>query len=229
MLPEWSAGTLAALLGWGTLVGLDLVSVPQGMLARPLVAGTMAGLLVGDLETGLRLGALIELFALDVMPVGASRYPDFGPPTVAVVAGAAGLPGSWHEMLGLWGALGLALAGVGAWSLVWLRQLNATAIRRAGAALLAGERTAPGRLQRGGLARDAGRSLGLTAIGLVAAAGLRAMPTLDLPTGAALTVVLVGAGIGAALHGAIRSAATTGRLQRLAVGLVFGAVIAGFA
>src|SRR5207249_3368452 len=31
------------LLLWGTLVGLDLVSVPQMMIARPLVAGPIAG------------------------------------------------------------------------------------------------------------------------------------------------------------------------------------------
>ena len=27
------------LVGWGTLVALDLVSVPQAMIARPIVAG----------------------------------------------------------------------------------------------------------------------------------------------------------------------------------------------
>jgi len=31
------------LLVWGTLVGLDLVSVPQAMIARPLVAGAVGG------------------------------------------------------------------------------------------------------------------------------------------------------------------------------------------
>ena len=34
----WSPGLAAALLAWGTLVGVDLVSVPQVMLSRPLVA-----------------------------------------------------------------------------------------------------------------------------------------------------------------------------------------------
>ena len=38
------------LLGWGTVVALDLVSVPQAMFARPLVAGTVAGLLAGDVD-----------------------------------------------------------------------------------------------------------------------------------------------------------------------------------
>ena len=54
---------------WGTLVGLDLVSVPQAMIARPVVAGAVAGWLAGDVEAGLRVGVLFELFALDVLPV----------------------------------------------------------------------------------------------------------------------------------------------------------------
>jgi mannose/fructose/N-acetylgalactosamine-specific phosphotransferase system component IIC len=49
---------LLPLLLWGTLVGLDLVSVPQMMIARPIVAGPVAGALLGDLATGLALGAV---------------------------------------------------------------------------------------------------------------------------------------------------------------------------
>ena len=48
--------TVAAARPWGTLVALDLVSVPQAMIARPLVAGAVAGWLVGDVEAGLRVG-----------------------------------------------------------------------------------------------------------------------------------------------------------------------------
>jgi len=40
--------TLLLLLAWGTVVALDLVSVPQAMYARPVVAGTVAGLIAGD-------------------------------------------------------------------------------------------------------------------------------------------------------------------------------------
>jgi len=46
-VPPYEGGAvLPALLGWGTLVGLDLVSFPQGLLSRPLVAATGAGLLL---------------------------------------------------------------------------------------------------------------------------------------------------------------------------------------
>jgi hypothetical protein len=83
---EFSPHVVLPLLLWGTLVGLDLVSVPQAMISRPVVAGTVAGALAGDVEAGLRVGILFELFALDVLPVGAVRYPDYGPATVSAAA-----------------------------------------------------------------------------------------------------------------------------------------------
>ena len=61
----------------GVLVGLDLVSVPQAMTSRPLVAARWRARL-GDPAAGLRLGAVLELFALETLPVGAARYPDWG-------------------------------------------------------------------------------------------------------------------------------------------------------
>jgi len=82
------------LLAWGTLVGLDLVSVPQAMIARPVVAGAVAGALLGDLPTGLRLGVIFELFQYDILPMGAVRYPEYGPATVAAVGAAHAAAGS---------------------------------------------------------------------------------------------------------------------------------------
>src|SRR5207245_10507248 len=41
---------LLGLLAWGTLVGLDLVSVPQRMIARPLVARPIAGAVLADVR-----------------------------------------------------------------------------------------------------------------------------------------------------------------------------------
>ncbi len=76
------------LLAWGTLVGLDLVSVPQMMIARPLVAGPIAGAMLGDVATGPQLGVLFELFQYDILPMGATRYPEYGPATVAAVSAA---------------------------------------------------------------------------------------------------------------------------------------------
>ncbi|HET9709508.1 MAG TPA: PTS sugar transporter subunit IIC, partial [Gemmatimonadales bacterium] len=88
---------IGLLLGWGTLVGVDLVSVGQLMIARPIVAGTIAGLLIGEVEAGIRLGLIFELFQFDILPFGAVRYPEYGPGTVAGVAAThlIGRPDAW--------------------------------------------------------------------------------------------------------------------------------------
>ena len=215
--------SVAALVLWGTLVGLDLVSVAQTMLARPLVAGAVSGLLLGDVEAGLRVGALIELFALDVLPVGAARYPDYGPPTVAATALAAGAP--WELTLGLAATVALIGAVIGGWSLQFVRRRNAASIQRASAALAAGESPTIRRLQYAGLARDALRSLLLTALVLAGAAGAALIP-LDRATAVALTVVNVGIGLAAALGGAIRSAGRGRRRAWLVGGLAVGTLLA---
>jgi mannose/fructose/N-acetylgalactosamine-specific phosphotransferase system component IIC len=49
----------------GGVLGLDVVSFPQAMISRPLVAATVAGALIGQAASGLLLGAALELIALD--------------------------------------------------------------------------------------------------------------------------------------------------------------------
>ncbi len=215
------APTLLGLLVWGTLVGLDLVSVAQSMIARPFVAGFVAGALLGDPAAGLRIGVLLELFALDVLPAGAARYPDYGPATVAAAVIVADAP--WELSLGLGATVALLLAVLGGWSLQWLRRANARAIQRHAAALAAGESGTIRRLQYGGVARDALRSALLTAVGLAAAVGARSL-ALDRRTAVALTLVVLGAGLAAALGGALRRAGTGARLRWLAAGLALGAL-----
>jgi mannose/fructose/N-acetylgalactosamine-specific phosphotransferase system component IIC len=226
-MSELSLSAALLLVGWGTLVALDLVSVPQAMIARPLVAGAVAGWIVSDLDTGLRLGVLFELFALDVLPVGAVRYPDYGPATVVATALAAGAP--WQFAIGLSAALGLVLAVLGGLSLQLVRRLNARAIQRRAAALAAGESPAIRRLQYGGLLRDAVRGAGLTALGLLAAWAIDTRVRLDGSTGLGLTLVAVGCALSAAAGGALRSAGRGARLRWLAAGAVVGLVLAALA
>jgi mannose/fructose/N-acetylgalactosamine-specific phosphotransferase system component IIC len=221
---EISAQVVLSLLVWGTLVGLDLVSVPQAMISRPLVAGTVAGWLVGDVEAGLRIGAVFELFALDVLPVGAVRYPDYGPATVAAVALGAGAP--WELSLGLSAALGLVLAVLGGWSLQIVRRWNARAIQRRAAALAAGESSAIRRLQYGALLRDAARGFILTLLGIVLASTIKDMVRLDRPTAVALTLVAIGSALAAAVNGAFRNSGRSARLKWLLAGAGLGILLA---
>ena len=73
-----SGAEIGLVLLWGTLVGLDLVTGPQTMIARPLVAGTVAGWLLGDAVGGFAVGAVLELCAVEIMPFGSARYADYG-------------------------------------------------------------------------------------------------------------------------------------------------------
>lgn len=85
---------LAILGGW---VATDSSSFAQFMVSRPIVAASLAGWIVGDPVSGAAVGVLLEAFNLNVLPVGAARYPEAGP--AAVVAGAVyplagGAPGA---------------------------------------------------------------------------------------------------------------------------------------
>src|SRR5437868_14827137 len=71
----------------GGLVGIDATSFAQTMVSRPFIAATAVGLLAGRPEEGAVLGAILELFALVILPVGAARYPESG--TAAAAATAA--------------------------------------------------------------------------------------------------------------------------------------------
>lgn len=212
---------VAALVVWAIVVGVDLVTAPQGLLSRPLVAAAVAGWLAGDVAAGLRIGVVLELFALDVLPVGASRYPDYGAAAVGAAVLAAGAD-RWAG-LGAGTALGLALAALGGWTLQWLRHANTRALQAHTAALAAGEISAIDRLQWTAMARDAGRSALLGVVAVVLA--LIARPVIADPSArhwALVAAVAVGAAVAATAGGAIRTAGRGARLGWLAAGAVLG-------
>ncbi len=210
------------LLLWGTVAGLDLASVLQGLFNRPLVAGMVAGAILGDPAGGLRIGAALELFALDVLPIGASRYPDYGAATVAAVALAAGRP--WPVGLGPAVLLGLLLAQLGGWSIVLHRRVTAGALRREMPAIDRGDAGAAIRVHQAGLLADLLRSAGLAAIGLTIAGVLSGGPLFDPATARVLTVVALAGGFVAAIGGALRRAGTARRIAWLGAGLALGAL-----
>jgi mannose/fructose/N-acetylgalactosamine-specific phosphotransferase system component IIC len=109
----------------GGLLGLDVVSFPQAMISRPLVAATCAGALVGNPLSGLLVGAALELVALDTLPFGASRYPEWG--SAAVVGGAIFATHTTHPTGAMEMAIvaSLATAWLGSWTMVKLRERNA--------------------------------------------------------------------------------------------------------
>jgi mannose/fructose/N-acetylgalactosamine-specific phosphotransferase system component IIC len=211
-----------ALLLWATIAGLDLASVLQGLFNRPLLAGAVAGVIIGDPETGLRTGAALELFALDVLPIGASRYADYGAATVAAVVLGSGQ--WWEASLGESVLLGLVLAYGGGWTVVLHRRLTMAVLRRAAPALDRGDPGVAVRVHLAGLLSDLVRSAALAGFGMTTAILLRSAPPLDFVTGRALTVVAVAGGFVAVIGGALRRAGTPRRMTWLAVGIGLGAV-----
>jgi PTS system mannose-specific IIC component len=152
----------------GGLLGLDVVGFPQAMISRPLVAATAAGALIGHSMSGMLIGAALELIALETLPFGAARYPEWG--SAATVGGVLyarhfGDPAGAMTMAVL---AAVATAWFGGWSMIQLRNANGRAAHRRQAALDAGARGTVISLQLGGLSADFLRGTLLTAIAYAA-------------------------------------------------------------
>lgn len=212
---------------WATVSGLDLASVLQGLLNRPLVAGAIAGVLIGDPPSGLAIGAALELFDLDVLPVGSSRYPDYGAATVAAVAYGVGTGQSWLLALGPAVLLGLVLGQLGGLAIVAHRRVNALALARWAPALDRGDPGVATRLHWIGLSSDSARCGLLAVVGLGAANLLLRLPRLDPATGEALTLVAIAGGFIALVGGALRRAGTPRRMIWLGGGMALGLLSLG--
>lgn len=123
MLP--GPGTLALLAGLGGAAALDGTSLGQLMVSRPIVAATLAGWAVGAPAQGALLGLFMEAMHLSVLPVGAARYPEGGPPAVAGAALFAGTAGGFAALLPV-----LLFCMVWEWvsgaTVGWLRHANSS-------------------------------------------------------------------------------------------------------
>jgi len=138
----------------GALLGLDVVSFPQVMVSRPIVAATLAGAFIGHPPAGLLIGVVLEMIALDTLPFGASRYPEWG--SAGVVGGALfaaqtpGMPGALPASL----LAALLTASISAWSMVVLRRLIASQLERTRDRIEEGSRDALLSLHLSGMSMD---------------------------------------------------------------------------
>jgi PTS system mannose-specific IIC component len=152
----------------GAIVGLDVVSFPQAMISRPIVGATISGLLLGHPAGGLLVGATLELIALETLPVGASRYPEWG--SAAVVGGALFSlrphPSAGALTIAVLGAL--ATAWIGGWTMYIIRRFNGAITRRWIPTLGLGSGRAVIAIQTAGIAADFARGGLLTLLALVA-------------------------------------------------------------
>lgn len=156
----------------GALLGLDTVSFPQAMLSRPIVAATLGGTLIGDPMSGLFAGVTLEFIAVETLPFGASRYPEWG--SASVIGGAlfASYPTHPPGAMAIAIVAALATAWIGGWTMVKLRQRNAVWAAHSRGALDAGARGAVISVQLKGLTGDLVRGALLTAIAFLVFAPL---------------------------------------------------------
>ena len=215
----------------GGVLGLDTVSFPQAMLSRPLVAATVSGALLGDALSGLLVGAVLELFAVETLPFGASRYPEWG--SAAVIGGALFAKSSYGFDAGRLATtvlFSLVVAWIGGWSMVQVRKLNALWARTRHEAVARGARQTVIGLQVAGLAADLVRGIIVTAIGLIVFAPLQAVTLQSWASSPALSRAMVVGAAGAVSLGAAYKLfhAVPGFAWQFVVGAVAGLALVSF-
>ncbi|HEX8905663.1 MAG TPA: PTS sugar transporter subunit IIC [Longimicrobiaceae bacterium] len=201
MTPNVAQTAVLALLGG--LVALDGTSVGQFMVSRPFVAAALGGLAVGRPGLGIMAGVVLEALHLAVLPVGAAKYPEGGPPAVAagaVFAAWQSPPVAASGTLLVVVLVALALEWFGGHTVEWMRQFN---VRFAGAPP---EGISPGEIARRQgtpIAVDFLRGAALTLVGvLLLGLVLRVIDFSGFPEIAVGTVVrlAVVAGLASALR-----------------------------
>jgi len=133
----------------GGILCLDRV-VLQAMISRPIVAAPVIGLLLGEPFTGLMVGAFIELFWIDRIPIGAYIPPN---DTIAAILITASSIESAHNLshfsqgLVVLAVLLLLPLGILARQMdVWLCRMNEKLADKALAAAARGDTRAIARL-----------------------------------------------------------------------------------
>ncbi|HUF51699.1 MAG TPA: PTS sugar transporter subunit IIC [Longimicrobiales bacterium] len=192
-----------ALAALGGVVALDASSFGQLMLSRPLVAGTLAGAIVGMPLEGALVGAMLEALSLSILPVGAARYPETGTAAVAAV-----------------GTLGLSGAAATAPALLLILVYGVAWQRAAGVTVIAG-RYVNERLVR------AGRRGALRMDRMIQHRHLESM-LIDILRGAAVTVVALLIGV-PLMRLAVPLWQAPGRLAAVVIAMSAAAVLAGTA
>jgi mannose/fructose/N-acetylgalactosamine-specific phosphotransferase system component IIC len=211
----------------GAVLGLDVVSFPQAMISRPIAAGTLAGALAGRPVQGVVAGAMLELFALETLPFGASRYPEWG--SASVVGGTlyVSQPAGTSGALTVAVCAALVTAWVGGWSMVWHRRLIARWAAGMRDELTSGSVGAVTALQLRGLTSDLVRGGLLTWVALLAFTPLEqaiiAHWTFSAVESRAAVVILAGAVSGGAVWKIVHN--TKGTTWFLLGGVAVGSLL----
>lgn len=212
----------------GGVLALDGVAAVQSMVSRPLVAGWLAGWILGDPVTGIEIGVLLELQLLVAVPSGGGLVPEGGTATLVAVAAATELSGTASGAGALaWGvALGLIWGQVAGQTQIWMRRANEgiTADRATTPLTASSLRQA----QRRGLGLDFLRGTLVTGLGVLLARGALPYLTGGWPLQMPQTFALLLAGSWVSVGIVLRGAAPGRRGTALfGAGLLAGAIWVG--
>lgn len=95
---------------WAILCTYDMLGPSLVFAYRPLIAGTVAGLIVGDVNLGMAIGATLELAALGVYTYGGSTIPDYQTGAIVGTALAVHVNGGFTHQLTIGLGLGIPAA-----------------------------------------------------------------------------------------------------------------------
>lgn len=219
---------LALIVLLGVVLFLDHWPAVQTMASRPIVGGSLVGVVLGAPIEGVLWGAALEAVYLGVLPVGAARYPDVA--AAGIVGTAIALAGREAGLYpaGLAVALAIAAGRLGEWVGQGQRRWNGRLAVRVREQVAAGDLRAPGRALALALARCAG--LGAAVTGVMLALGLALLHVLGgtpwsgtlPPRAVAASALAIGAVAGARLFvGQRRRAAALGAGVALGAGIAW--------
>jgi mannose/fructose/N-acetylgalactosamine-specific phosphotransferase system component IIC len=109
---KWGTALLQAILltVLACVAMFDALGPKTLMLSRPLLAGTAAGLIVGNAALGMAIGATLELIALGVYTYGGATIPDYQTGAIIGTALAAAGAGGIQAQTAIGIAVGLPAA-----------------------------------------------------------------------------------------------------------------------
>ncbi|HWC78925.1 MAG TPA: PTS sugar transporter subunit IIC [Pseudonocardiaceae bacterium] len=95
---------------WVILCTYDMLGPLLVYASRALIAGTVAGLIVGDLPLGMAIGGTLELASLGVYTYGGATIPDYTTGAIIGTALAHASPGDFTHQLAIGLGLGIPAA-----------------------------------------------------------------------------------------------------------------------
>src|SRR5512142_894717 len=95
---------------WAIICIFDILGPTVFLGFRPLIAGTGAGIIVGDVNLGMAIGATLELTALGVYTYGGATIPDYQTGAIIGTALAAAGAGGLAEKTAIGLTIGLPAA-----------------------------------------------------------------------------------------------------------------------